>query len=225
MLTNSGYSIFIKSIIVAATWFIWKNKCDKFFRNSNVNCNVIACRAMIHILDFLCLLANLGRGKTLLLNNFSNDLGAFRFVSSHWNAADEVSGVKFFCSTSNYFISFAGSCSIQAHNAADAELNALKIAIDCATQRGILIRHLFLTNTEAFKVVFHLHPREEISDVHHLLNIVANPHVHLIPQTWAFPALRLATHGINLHGLNLFLHGRDLSRWIMKCFRSYGFEF
>lgn len=78
-------------------------------------------------------------GKMLLLNNFSNDSGSFLFISSHWIAANEVSGACFFCSSPNYSISFAGTCSILAQCAAIAELLAFEVAIECAVQLGLQI--------------------------------------------------------------------------------------
>lgn len=193
-------------------------------------CHVLACRALTHVLDFSCVPANLD-GKKLLLNNFSHVDGSFLFISSYWNAANDVSGAGFFCFNSYYYISFAGSCSIQARNAADAKLLALKVALESDVNEDILIRHLFITNDEAFKSINHLHSSSNDSlhfgfpNLNHLLISTANPCIYVIPKTWASPPYKLAIHGVNLHSLALFHQGSDLPYWIMKCFKCLGFEF
>lgn len=94
-----------KSVIAATAWFIWKNRCDKIFRDSAVPCQVIASRAYVHVLEFSCATAD-QFGKRLLLNNFSSADGPYLFISNFWNVATKVGGAGFYCSTSNYKLFF-----------------------------------------------------------------------------------------------------------------------
>lgn len=209
---------------------MWKNGCDKVFRNSSVNCQVLACRAMAHVLEFSCIPAS-HDGKKLLLNNFSHADGSFLFISSSWNAANEVSGAGFFCSNSNYSISFGGSCPILARDAADAKILALQVAIESAISLGHPIRHLFLSNEEAYKStilhffgddILHFGSQSLNHNLNQILISANNPRIHIIPKSWASPAYKLAIHGVNLRCLALFLQGRELPYWMMKHFKCSG---
>lgn len=93
-LISNNYSLFIKSVIAAASWFLWKAWCDKIFRNIDANCYVIVCKAFAHVTKFYNATA-LQLGKCLILNNFSNADGPFLFISNDWNDVEEVSGAGF----------------------------------------------------------------------------------------------------------------------------------
>lgn len=51
-LVNATFSPYIKSIITTITWYIWKSRCDKIFRNINAFCQVITCRTIVRMLEF-----------------------------------------------------------------------------------------------------------------------------------------------------------------------------
>lgn len=55
-LTGASVPPFVKAIIAFTAWYIWKNRCDKFFWNSSVSGQVIASRAIAHTKDFLILM-------------------------------------------------------------------------------------------------------------------------------------------------------------------------
>lgn len=68
-------------------------------------------------------------------------------------------------------------------NAMNAKLLALEVAIECTIQMNIQIRHIFITNAEAFKVINRLQSCDGSPNLELILNSVANPHVYLIPRT------------------------------------------
>ncbi|XP_039130816.1 uncharacterized protein LOC120267185 [Dioscorea cayenensis subsp. rotundata] len=82
-------SPFAKAVIASATWFLWKNRCDKIFRSFSVSSLVIVSRAFSHARDFSFAHAD-KFGSRLILNNFSFRDGLFLFVVSQWIEASEV---------------------------------------------------------------------------------------------------------------------------------------
>ncbi|XP_039141230.1 uncharacterized protein LOC120278516 [Dioscorea cayenensis subsp. rotundata] len=229
-LVDATYSHFAKSVIASSAWFIWKNRCDKIFRSASVSYQSVVCRALAHAGDFSRAQAD-QLGKRLILNNFTHSDGSFLFVSSYWNAANEVSGAGFFCANSNYNILVAGSCPLHVDREDEAENYALKLALQASLDLGIQLKHIFIQHPDTFRAVslFHnIHGRciSPLSHhIHQLLNLLHCPMIHIIPKTWASPAFKLASFGANLHALNLFFQGFELPRWLMRVFSLAGFDF
>ncbi|XP_039130949.1 uncharacterized protein LOC120267377 [Dioscorea cayenensis subsp. rotundata] len=220
---------YVKAVVVATTWFIWKNRCDRIFWNYSVSSQVIISRAIAHARDFSLVHAD-QFGWRLLLNNFTMNDGPFLFIASFWSEASEVGGAGLFCVSTNCSGLVAGACPIHAISEAEPNLLAINLALQAMVDTGIMIRHLFITSPAAAKSLSSNHIsirslQTWILGINLLLNTAGHPCVHVILKLWASPAFKLASFAINLHMLTLFFQGQDLPHWVMLAFRKAGFVF
>lgn len=106
-ISDRSYSLYIKSIITAAFWFLWKARCGNIFQNTNVSCQSVVCRALTGVFDSYNASRSLS-GWKLIHNNFYTSDGPFLFTSTFRNDNGLVSGAGFFISRSNCNIMLAG---------------------------------------------------------------------------------------------------------------------
>lgn len=131
-LISNNYSLFIKSVIAAASWFLWKAWCDKIFRNIDANCYVIVCKAFAHVTKFYNPQQFFKCGWPFLIH----------LQWLEWCRRSEWS--RFFISNSNYLILIAWSYS---------KMMAINTAIQTASTNGLHVWHLFVTNPEVSGVL------------------------------------------------------------------------
>ncbi|XP_039125466.1 uncharacterized protein LOC120261592 [Dioscorea cayenensis subsp. rotundata] len=222
-------SPFAKAVIASASWFLWKNRCDKIFRGYSVSSLVIVARAFSHAKEFSFAHAD-KLGSRLILNNFSFRDGLFLFVASQWNEASEVGNVGFFCVSSNLSVMLAGAGPIQARSAEDADLLAICTAIQASVDAGLSLTHCFITGPGSSRIISQSYTldcriQSWINSFNFILQGANRPSIHLIPKSWASPAYKLASLASSLHMLSLFFQGRELPRWVMKDFSREGFIF
>lgn len=93
-LINNTYSLYIKSIIAAASWFFWKARCEFFFSKYHCELRSIVCSTLACVADFYNASWPL-IGRRLIHNNFSTTDGPFLFISNSWSDAGLISGAGF----------------------------------------------------------------------------------------------------------------------------------
>lgn len=146
-LINNNYSLYISSIIAATSWFLWKARCEKIFKNINMHSHSIVCRALAYVKEYYMVPVK-QFGKCLLLNNFFSADDPFLFISTTWNEVNLVSGFGFFIVNANYMILMAGSCSTIADSGVEANLKAIVLAVHVAAVNSFQVQNLFITNPE-----------------------------------------------------------------------------
>lgn len=100
----------------------------------------------------------------------------------------------------------------------DAEAKALIVAFHTIGNNNVTIRHIFLSysdllvaiNTENYQNAWRSDPW--INIFRNLPVSISDPKIHMIPRSQMAVALKLATHGSNLHTITLFHQSRDLPR-------------
>lgn len=108
-LTHSSYSAFVKSVIAAVAWHIWKAHCQKIFWNTSSTVVRTAHRAFCFVKDYFHSHTKFS-GKRLLLNNFTTADGLFLFTITSFCSNSQVYNARFFCATGLYNVVFSGSC-------------------------------------------------------------------------------------------------------------------
>lgn len=106
---------------------------------------------------------------------------------------------------------------------------ALDIALCTTLSNQLQIRHIFTASKEILQVLnpinntitWRFSPAITAVNLH--LEQAGHPKIVVVPRSWLSPATSLAVLGANLHCLNLFLTGRDLTRCVMKGFIDAGF--
>ncbi|XP_039115766.1 uncharacterized protein LOC120251270 [Dioscorea cayenensis subsp. rotundata] len=229
-LTDGFYSNHTVSVIAATAWFLWKSRCDIIFRNANLNPPTLVCKAISHVQDHFECRKNL-LGSRLILNNFTLDDELFLFVYASTNLCSMVSFVGFFVSNAQFIVSLAGCFSQVLDDNTPVSLLALRVALQVMLDSRLPVKNIFVDDSAPIAVISNPDPvitwrfRPLIDLIKSLLNFLGSPVIHIIPDSWMMPAASLATLGFNDPALNLFLFGRDLPHWLMRCFHDSGFIF
>lgn len=229
-LANFGGNTFVKSMIAAVAWHLWKARCDLIFRNIQPNFEVVTlkayCFAKCHSRPH-----TMYSGQRFLLNNFTATNGLFLFITTSYCSFTQVYHAGFFCTSATYNIIFAGPCPVTSSTCLEAELLALSHALQFVLSNSLSVHHIFSSNSD-FQNVLHSsdhtcswHLQHLITSSLTLLAAAGSPHVFKIPRIWIGPVLKLAAHAANLHTITLFLVGRDLPKRIMRSFSANGFSF
>lgn len=79
--THIGCNAFVKSVIAAVTWHIWKARCHMVFRNTHSNVVRLAHKAFCFAKEFFHSHTKFS-GQRLLLNNFTAAEGLFLFTAT-----------------------------------------------------------------------------------------------------------------------------------------------
>lgn len=78
-ITEYKHSQHSLAIIAMGAWFIWTRRCNAIFKNISPNQSIIVSQAINYVWEFSNCFSD-PLGKTLILNNFSNDDGYFLFT-------------------------------------------------------------------------------------------------------------------------------------------------
>ncbi|XP_039113706.1 uncharacterized protein LOC120249264 [Dioscorea cayenensis subsp. rotundata] len=226
---NGGFSKFVKAVVVATGWLLWKARCNSIFKLEPPQFGLIARRAFALAQEYSY--AN-GRnvGKNLILNNFISLDGPFLFTASFCSRDLELGGAGFLLVNSDYVVSLAGCGPVLINSETDAEIKALSLALQVAGLHGVRFRHIFLSCSALHSslmtdgVVDDWLAAAVFSGLQSQLCEMDFPSIHVIPRDWNLCAARLASHNVSLHSLSLFFQGRDLPRWLMKVFLANGFR-
>lgn len=214
-LVNFRGNVFVKSVIAAMAWHLWKVCCDLLFRNIQPNFVTITYNAY-------CFAKNHSRphikysGQRLLLNNLTVADGLFLFTIACSNS--QVYHAGFFCTTANYNVVVAGSYPVASSTCLEAELLALSHTLQFALSKSITVHHIFISNSNIHKVLQSIDHicswrlQQLVTSSLGLLSEADSPQVLNIPCIWMGPASRLAAHVANLHTITLFIVSRDLPK-------------
>lgn len=143
-LQNTSYAKHhcIASLITAASWFIWKSRCNIIFKGYLRDPHQIALQAFDHVHEFnksACY-----QREIFLLNHFNtNSADFYLFTDGSWVHSNHFIGVGFVIINSNQKILVAGCIIIEVRSALEAEVGAVEIALKVAETWGFRICSIF----------------------------------------------------------------------------------
>ncbi|XP_039120733.1 uncharacterized protein LOC120257304 [Dioscorea cayenensis subsp. rotundata] len=130
--SESGLDLYTHSVIAVIARYIWKARCNKIFKNENLDCRSLASKAVAHTREYYYS-SNSQQGRNLILHNFTALDSPFMVFSAFWNCSYRFS----------------------ASSILDAEAEAMKNFLHYMIQNNLMARHLVCTNDEFVKSVNH----------------------------------------------------------------------
>lgn len=222
-----AHDIYTKLVIASTTWFIWKARCNRIFRNEPLNCLTVYKSAIGHVREYSSI-SSIQIGKHFIQFNFSISDTPIIFVTANWNQATSTAGIGFLAVDTTPKFLRAGSCSVAVDSEVNAEAKALIITLKILLDWHFHPRHILFNDAVLIEAIKRGHPlvawrlSHGINNIGCALSEMNNPCLHVISRNWNPPAICLATLRRNLHEINLFHHGRELPKWIMKTLHQNG---
>lgn len=91
----AGKDLFIQHVIAATAWHIWKARCNKVFRNENLDCWLLASKSVAHFREYFYSYVS-QPGRNLILNNFTAHDNLFMIIAAIWTRELSNSGAGFY---------------------------------------------------------------------------------------------------------------------------------
>lgn len=124
----SGNDIYTQSVIAATLWFIWKARCNEIFRTEDLDCQLVANRAVRHTREYFLTFSPLGRKNFIMANFFDSD-SPIILTASVVSVDLSIAGLGFIVSDHTSKLLYAGCCECPVTSAEDAAAKALCFAL------------------------------------------------------------------------------------------------
>ncbi|XP_039116586.1 uncharacterized protein LOC120252479 [Dioscorea cayenensis subsp. rotundata] len=222
-----GNDSFTQSVIVATVWLIWKARCNKIFKEEELDCKRVSINAIRHVREYQLALSPLLK-SSFVLNNFTIAESPILLIASVYNADSSSAGLGFIVSDYTSTLICSGCCGCPVISAEDAAVKEFSFALQVMLnwRWNFKIKTILSSSADIVAAILNSSRLndwrldQQLFFIGDLLIELGNPATHLIPGRWSKVPSSLALYGLNHHEVSLFFSGRDLPKWLMKSLRS-----